>query len=332
MVPCLRHLKNQTIGDVNMDRQRLGSSDLEVSRLGLGCMGMSEFYGSYNDDESINVIHYAIDNGINFFDTADMYGQGRNEELVGKAIKDKRSKVVIATKFGVLRGKDGSFPGTDGRPEYVKKACENSLKRLGLDCIDLYYQHRADPATPIEDTVGAMSELVKEGKVRYLGLSEASEENIKRADKIHQITAVQTEYSLWSNNLAAVMPLCRELDIALVPYSPLGRGFLSGKYKSVDDFEDGDFRKYNPRFSKENFEKNIKILDKVKEIAELKSVTPAQVALAWVLSKGSDIFPLTGTKRIKYLEENIKSANIILEKNEIEQLDDLYTIVAGSRY
>jgi aryl-alcohol dehydrogenase-like predicted oxidoreductase len=315
-----------------MQKIKFGSSDLQVSRLGLGCMGMSEFYGSHNDDESIEVIHYAIDNGINFFDTADMYGQGKNEILVGKALKDKRDKVIIATKFGVLRGEDGSFSGVNGRPEYVKEACEKSLKRLGIDYIDLYYQHRVDSDTPIEDTVGAMSELVKEGKVRYLGLSEASEEIIRRASKIHTITALQTEYSLWSNDMEAVIPVCRELNIALVPYSPLGRGFLSGKYKSLSDFEEGDFRSGNPRFSKENFIKNLEIVKKVEEISKSKSATPAQIALAWVISKGDDIFPLTGTKRIKYLKENIESINIKFEKDEIEQLDNLYNLVSGSRY
>jgi aryl-alcohol dehydrogenase-like predicted oxidoreductase len=315
-----------------MQKRIFGNSGLKVSRLGLGCMGMSEFYGSYIDDESIKVIHYAIDNGINFFDTADMYGQGRNETLVGKALKDKRNKVIIATKFGVLRGEDGSFPGVNGKPEYVKQSCENSLKRLGVDYIDLYYQHRVDPNTPIEDTVGAMSELVKEGKVRYIGLSEAPEEIIRRAYKVHTITALQTEYSLWSNDLEAVIPVCRELDIALVPYSPLGRGFLSGKYKSIDAFEEGDFRRYNPRFSEENFNKNLEIVKKVEEIAKSKSVTPAQIALAWVVSKGDDMFPLTGTKRIKYLKENIESINIKFEKDEIEQLDNLYHFVSGSRY
>lgn len=315
-----------------MEKRKFGNSGLQVSQLGLGCMGMSEFYGSYIDDESIKVIHYAIDNGINFFDTADMYGQGRNETLVGKALKDKRDKVIIATKFGVLRGEDGSYPGLNGKPEYVKQACENSLKRLGVDYIDLYYQHRVDPDTPIEDTVGAMSELVKEGKVRYLGLSETPEELISRANKVHTITALQTEYSLWSNDLEAVIPVCRKLDIALVPYSPLGRGFLSGKYKSVDDFEEGDFRSYNPRFRKENFNKNLEIVKKVEEIAKSKSVTPAQIAYAWVLSKGDDMFPLTGTKRIKYLKENIESVNIKFEKDEIEKLDNLYNLVSGSRY
>jgi len=315
-----------------MEKRKFGNSNLQVSQLGLGCMGMSEFYGSYSDDESIKVIHYAIDRGINFFDTADMYGQGSNEILVGKALKAKRDEVIIATKFGVVRGEDGSFPGVNGKPEYVKQSCENSLKRLGIDYIDLYYQHRVDPNTPIEDTVSAMSELVKEGKVRYLGLSEAPEEIIRRANKVHTITALQTEYSLWSNDLEAVIPVCRELNIALVPYSPLGRGFLSGKYKSVDDFEEGDFRRYNPRFNKKNFNKNLEIVKKVEEIAKLKSATTAQIALAWVLSKGDDIFPLTGTKRIKYLKENIESINIKFEKKEIEQLDNLYNLVSGSRY
>ncbi len=315
-----------------MNIRKFGNSDLQVSQLGLGCMGMSEFYGTYNDDESIKVIHYAIDNGINFFDTADMYGQGKNETLIGKALKGKRDKAVIATKFGVLRGENGSFPGINGQPKYVKQSCEKSLQRLGIDHIDLYYQHRVDPNTPIEDTVGAMSELVNEGKVRYIGLSEPSEEIIRRAHKVHPISAVQTEYSLWSNDLETVMPACRELDIALVPYSPLGRGFLSGKYKSPEDFEEGDFRRYNPRFSSENFIKNLEIVNKVEEIAKLKSVTPSQIALAWVIAKGADVFPIPGTKKIKYLKENIEAIRISLEKDEIVQLDNLYNLVSGERY
>lgn len=315
-----------------MKKNKFGNSDLQVSRLGLGCMGMSEFYGSYSDDESIKVIHYAADHGINFFDTADMYGVGKNEILVGKALKGIRDKVVIATKFGVMRGENGSFNGINGKPDYVKQACEKSLKRLGIDCIDLYYQHRVDPNTPIEETVGAMSELVKEGKVRYLGLSEAPEDMIRRAHKVHPITALQTEYSLWSNDMEAVIPVCRELNIAMVPYSPLGRGFLSGKYKSPADLEDGDFRSRNPRFIKENFDKNLEIVKKVEEIAQSKSVSPAQIALAWVLSKGDDMFPIPGTKRIKYLEENLESINIQFEKDELEQLDKLYNLVSGSRY
>ncbi len=315
-----------------MEKRKFGNSDLQVSQLGLGCMGMSEFYGNYNDSESIGVMHHAIEKGINFFDTADMYGPEKNEILIGKALKGKRNQVVLATKFGVMRGADGSFPGINGRPEYVKQACEKSLQRLGIDHIDLYYQHRVDPNTPIEETVGAMSELVKEGKVRYLGLSEASEEIIRRACKIHPISAVQTEYSLWSNDLEAVIPVCRELNIAMVPYSPLGRGFLSGNFRSVEDFESGDFRRYNPRFSGENFNKNLEILNKVEEIAKIKSVTPSQIALAWVLSKGDDMFPIPGTKRIKYLDENIEATKISLEKDEVEQLDQLYKLVSGNRY
>ncbi len=315
-----------------MQKRKFGNSDLQVSQLGLGCMGMSEFYGSYNDEESNKVIHYAIENGINFFDTADMYGSGKNETLVGKALSGVRDKVVIATKFGILRGEGGSFPGINGKPEYVKQSCEKSLQRLGMDHIDLYYQHRVDPNTPIEDTVGAMADLAKEGKVRYIGLSEASEEIIRRAHKVHPIAAVQTEYSLWSNDLEAVIPVCRELGIALVPYSPLGRGFLSGKFKSLEDFEENDFRRYNPRFSAENFNKNLEIVKVVEEIAKSKSVTPSQIALAWVISKGDDMFPIPGTKRINYLKENITAIDIKLEKDEIEQLDSLYNLVSGKRY
>ncbi len=315
-----------------MQKRKFGNSDLQVSQRGLGCMGMSEFYGSYNDEESNKVIHYAIENGINFFDTADMYGSGKNETLVGKALSEVRDKVVLATKFGILRGEGGSFTGINGKPEYVKQSCEKSLQRLDMDHIDLYYQHRVDPNTPIEDTVGAMADLVKEGKVRYLGLSEASEEILRRAHKVHPIAAVQTEYSLWSNDLEAVIPVCRELDIALVPYSPLGRGFLSGKFKSLEDFEENDFRRYNPRFSAENFNKNLEILNVVEEIAKSKSVTPSQIALAWVISKGDDMFPIPGTKRINYLKENITAIDIKLEKDEIEQLDSLYNLVSGKRY
>lgn len=315
-----------------MQKRKFGNSDLQVSQLGLGCMGMSEFYGSYNDEESNKVIHYAIENGINFFDTADMYGSGKNETLVGKALSGVRDKVVIATKFGILRGEGGSFMGINGKPEYVKQSCEKSLQRLDMDHIDLYYQHRVDPNTPIEDTVGAMADLAKEGKVRYIGLSEASEEIIRRAHKVHPIAAVQTEYSLWSNDLEAVIPVCRELDIALVPYSPLGRGFLSGKFKSLEDFEENDFRRYNPRFSAENFNKNLEIVKVVEEIAKSKSVTPSQIALAWVISKGDDMFPIPGTKRINYLKENITAIDIKLEKDEIEQLDSLYNLVSGKRY
>lgn len=315
-----------------MQKRKFGNSDLQVSQLGLGCMGMSEFYGSYNDDESLKVIDYAIEHGINFLDTADMYGSGKNEILIGKALTQKRDKVVIATKFGVVRGENGSFQGVNGKPEYVKLACEKSLQRLGVDCIDLYYQHRVDSNTKIEDTVGAMAELVAEGKVKYLGLSEASEEMIRRAHKVHAITAVQTEYSLWSNDLEAVIPVCRELGIALVPYSPLGRGFLSGKYKSVEDFEEGDFRRFNPRFSAENFSKNLEIVKKVEEIAKSKSVTTSQIALAWVISKGKDVFPIPGTKKIQYLQENIDAISIQLKEDEMQELDKLYDLVNGDRY
>ena len=315
-----------------MKKYKFGNSNLQVSQLGLGCMGMSEFYGSYDDNESIKTIHYAIDKGINLFDTADMYGSGENEKLIGKALKNKRNQVVIATKFGVMRGENGSFLGLNGNPSYIKKACEDSLKRLGVDYIDLYYQHRVDPNVPVEDSIGALAELVKEGKVKYIGLSEADEDAIRRANKVHSISAVQTEYSLWSNNLAEVFQVCREQNIALVAYSPMGRGFLSGKYKSTNDFEKGDFRSENPRFSKENLEKNLEIVEKVEKLAKEKGVTSAQIALAWIMAKGNDIFPLTGTKRIKYLDENIESINIYLKEDEVEQLDSLHELVVGDRY
>jgi len=320
-----------------MEKRILGKDGLEVSALGLGCMGMSEFYGTGDEKDSIATIHRALELGINFLDTADMYGRGQNEELVGRAIKGKRSKFVIATKFAVLRGDDGSFVGVSGKPEYVKSACEASLKRLGIDTIDLYYQHRVDPETPIEDTVGAMSELVSEGKVRFLGLSEAGADTIRRANDVHPITALQSEYSLWSRDIeASIIPSCRELGVGLVPYSPLGRGFLTGAIKTPEDIAtEGDFRAARfPRLDGENFQKNLEIVKLVEEIAAEKGCRPSQLALAWVLSKGDDMVPIPGTKRIKYLEENVAALDVRLSREELESIDNAFPpdIATGDRY
>ncbi len=316
-----------------MKKRMLGA--LEVSGIGLGCMGMSDYYGESDDEMSVRVIHSALDMGVTLLDTADVYGIGKNEELVGRAVKGRRSGVVIATKFGNEKNFNGQFVRVNGRPEYVKSACEASLKRLGIDVIDLYYQHRVDPEVPIEDTVGAMAGLVREGKVRFLGMSEAAPATIRRANKVHPITALQTEYSLWSRDVEAeILPVCRELGIGFVPYSPLGRGFLTGKLKSTDSLDKNDFRRIAPRFRDENIKKNLEIVARLEELAAEKGVKPSQLALAWLLAQGEDVVPIPGTRHLEYLKENLDAADIVLSADEVTRIKAAVpeNEVSGMRY
>ncbi len=318
-----------------MKTRKLGTPGLTVSELGLGCMGLSEFYGSRDEKEAIATIHQALDLGVNFLDTADMYGPFTNEQLVGQAIRDRRDQVVLATKFGNVRSEDGGWLGISGKPDYVRQACEASLKRLGVDYIDLYYQHRVDPTVPIEETIGAMAELVQQGKVRYLGMSEAAPATIRRAQAIHPITALQTEYSLWSRDPEdEILATVRELGIGFVAYSPLGRGFLSGAIQRPEDLAADDYRRNSPRFQGENFHKNLQLVEQVKAIATEKGVTPGQLALAWLLAQGDDIVPIPGTKRRTYLEENVGAIDITLTPEDLRRIDQVAPkgITAGERY
>ncbi len=318
-----------------MKYRKLGTSEIDLAVVGLGCMGMSEFYGPAEDAKSIEVIHHALERGVTFFDTADMYGVGQNEELVGKALKGKRDQAVIATKFAIVRGDDGSRMGINGKPEYLKSACEKSLKRLNIETIDLYYQHRVDPETPIEDTVGAMAELVKEGKVKHLGLSECSTDTLRRAYAVHPISAVQSEYSLWSREPEdGMLATCEELGVTFVAYSPLGRGFLTGAIKSVDDLAADDFRRYSPRFQGENFQKNLDLVKKVEELAKARRITSAQLALSWVLAKSKRVVTIPGTRSSKRLDENAGAADVELSAEELARIEAAFPkdVAAGLRY
>ncbi|RKH23057.1 aldo/keto reductase [Corallococcus praedator] len=319
-----------------METRKLGRQGLTVSALGLGCMGMSEFYAGRDDAESEATLLHAVDQGITFFDTADAYGPGRNEELVGRVLRPHRAKLILATKFGLVR--DPNNPqarGVNGRPEYVKQACEASLQRLGMDVIDLYYLHRVDPKTPIEDTVGAMAELVKAGKVRFLGLSEVNADTLRRAGAVHPITALQSEYSLWSRDPEdGVLQACRELGVGFVPYSPLGRGFLTGQLKRFEDLAEDDYRRHSPRFQGENFQRNLKLVEHIDRLARQKQCTPAQLALAWVLSRGQDVVPIPGTKRRKYLDDNLGALEVKLTPQDLEDIEAIAPpgVAAGERY
>jgi aryl-alcohol dehydrogenase-like predicted oxidoreductase len=316
-------------------RRRLGRGGPMVSAIGLGCMGMSEFYGATDERESIATIHRALDLGVNFLDTADMYGPYTNEELVGRAIRGRRDEVVLATKFGIVRGEDRTIRAISGKPDYVRQACEGSLRRLGVDTIDLYYQHRVDPATPIEDTVGAMAALVREGKVRWLGLSEAGPDTIRRACAVHPVTALQTEYSLWTRDPEdGVLAACRDLGVGFVAYSPLGRGFLTGQIKRFEDLAADDYRRMSPRFQGENFGKNLDLVTRVEEIAAEKRCRPSQLALAWVLAQGDDIVPIPGTKRVAYLEENVGALDVRLTRDDLARIAAVMPpgAAAGLRY